>query len=57
MIRSEDVNRSIFRFNQVVDEVVLVPVAKGYRTAVPPPMRASVHDFLQQPQRTGDLRA
>ena len=24
-----------------------MPVAKGYRTAVPPPMRASVHDFLQ----------
>lgn len=43
----EEVNRSIFRFNQVVDEVVLVPVAKTYRTAVPPPMRASVRDFLQ----------
>jgi phospholipid-binding lipoprotein MlaA len=43
----EDVNRSIFRFNQVVDEVVLVPVAKGYRTAVPSPMRASVYDFLR----------
>lgn len=43
----EELNRSVFRFNQVVDEVVLVPVAKGYRTAVPPPMRASVHDFLQ----------
>src|SRR3954449_12015255 len=43
----EELNRSIFGFNQTVDEVVLVPVAKGYRTAVPPPMRASVHDFLQ----------
>jgi phospholipid-binding lipoprotein MlaA len=43
----EEWNRSIFGFNQVVDEVVLVPVAKGYRTAVPPPMRSSVHDFLQ----------
>jgi phospholipid-binding lipoprotein MlaA len=43
----EELNRSIFGFNQRVDEVVLVPVAKGYRTAVPPPMRASVHDFLQ----------
>src|SRR4051794_39059107 len=43
----ENLNRSIFGFNQVVDEVVLVPVAKSYRTAVPPPMRASVHDFLQ----------
>ncbi|MGD9616455.1 MAG: VacJ family lipoprotein [Alphaproteobacteria bacterium] len=43
----EELNRSIFAFNQVVDEVVLVPVAKGYRTAVPPPMRASVYDFLR----------
>jgi phospholipid-binding lipoprotein MlaA len=43
----EELNRSIFGFNQVVDQVVLVPVAKGYRTAVPPPMRTSVHDFLQ----------
>src|SRR4051794_21916726 len=43
----EELNRSIFGFNQVVDEVVLVPVAKGYRSAVPPPMRSSVHDFLR----------
>jgi len=43
----EEVNRSIFQFNQVVDDVVLVPVAKTYRTAVPPPMRSSVHDFLR----------
>ncbi|MGE0260406.1 MAG: VacJ family lipoprotein [Alphaproteobacteria bacterium] len=43
----EELNRSIFRFNQVVDDVVLVPVSKGYRTAVPPPMRSSVHDFLR----------
>jgi phospholipid-binding lipoprotein MlaA len=43
----EEWNRSIFAFNQVVDEVVLVPVAKTYRTAVPPPMRSSVHDFLR----------
>ena len=43
----EEINRSIFGFNQVVDDAVLVPAAKTYRTAVPPPMRASVHDFLQ----------
>ena len=43
----EEWNRSIFAFNQVVDDVVLVPVAKGYRTAVPPPMRSSVRDFLR----------
>ncbi len=43
----EDTNRSIFRFNQGVDEYVLVPAAKAYRTVLPPPMRQSVHDFLQ----------
>ena len=43
----EDTNRSIFAFNQIVDENVLVPVAKAYRTAIPPPMRESMHDWLQ----------
>lgn len=43
----EDTNRSIFEFNQRVDRSVIVPVAEGYRTVVPPPMRQSVHDFLQ----------
>src|SRR5216684_1469313 len=43
----EDTNRGIFGFNKTVDENVLVPVAKTYRTVVPPPMRQSLHDFLQ----------
>ncbi len=37
----------IFSFNQGVDEAVLVPVAKTYRTVLPPPMRQSLHDFMQ----------
>ncbi|MGE5270645.1 MAG: VacJ family lipoprotein [Thiohalocapsa sp.] len=43
----EDTNRAIFGFNQTVDKNVLVPVANAYRTVVPPPMRQSLHDFLQ----------
>lgn len=43
----EDTNRAIFGFNQAVDRTVLVPVAKTYRTVLPPPMRQSLHDFLQ----------
>ncbi|HLY46178.1 MAG TPA: VacJ family lipoprotein [Stellaceae bacterium] len=43
----EDTNRSIFEFNQGVDRNVLVPVSKAYRTVVPPPMRQSLHDFMQ----------
>jgi len=43
----EETNRGVFGFNQAVDEAVLVPVAKTYRTVLPPPVRQSVHDFLQ----------
>ncbi|MGH7064703.1 MAG: MlaA family lipoprotein [Stellaceae bacterium] len=42
----EDTNRAIFDFNQKVDRVVLVPVAKAYRAALPDPIRDSVRDFL-----------
>lgn len=43
----EETNRGVFGFNQAVDEAVLVPVAKTYRTVLPPPVRQSLHDFLQ----------
>ena len=43
----EETNRAIFNFNQAVDQTVLVPAAKTYRTVVPPPMQQSIHDFLQ----------
>jgi len=42
----EDANRSVFGFNQAVDQNVLVPVAKAYRTVLPPPVRQAVHNFL-----------
>lgn len=42
----EDTNRAIFDFNQKVDRVVLVPVAKAYRAALSEPIRDSVRDFL-----------
>lgn len=43
----EDTNRGIFGFNKAVDDNVLVPAAKAYRTVIPPPMRQSMHDFMQ----------
>lgn len=43
----EETNRAIFRFNNGVNHAVLIPVAKTWRTVLPPPMRQSVHDFLQ----------
>ncbi|MBV8120078.1 MAG: VacJ family lipoprotein [Alphaproteobacteria bacterium] len=42
----ENVNRKIFDFNQVVDRNVIAPAAKGYRAALPEPVRDMVHDFL-----------
>lgn len=43
----ENTNRAIFDFNQKVDRIVLVPVARTYRTVLPAPVRTSIHDFLQ----------
>jgi len=43
----EETNRAIFGFNQAVDQAALIPVAKTYRTVLPPPMQQSIHDFLQ----------
>ena len=43
----EDANRGVFSFNQAVDEAILLPVARTYRTVTPPPMRQALHDFLQ----------
>lgn len=43
----ESTNRVIFDFNRQVDSIVLVPVAKTYRTVLPGPVRDSVHDFLR----------
>ncbi len=43
----EDANRGIFGFNKAVDDAVLVPVAKAYRTVLPPPVRQSLRDFMQ----------
>jgi phospholipid-binding lipoprotein MlaA len=42
----ENTNRKIFDFNQVVDRNVIAPAAKGYRAALPEPVRDSIHDFL-----------
>ena len=43
----EETNRAIFGFNQAVDNALLVPAAKTYRTVLPPPVRQSVHNVIQ----------
>lgn len=43
----EPVNRAIFQFNEKVDEIVLKPVAEGYRRVTPAPVQTGVHNFYQ----------
>jgi phospholipid-binding lipoprotein MlaA len=42
----EKINRPIYAFNMVADKYVLRPVAVGYVTYAPPPMRIGVRNFL-----------
>ncbi|HWK46045.1 MAG TPA: VacJ family lipoprotein [Stellaceae bacterium] len=42
----ENVNRAVFDFNITLDDYVLKPVAKGYRTVTPLPIRKGVSNFL-----------
>jgi phospholipid-binding lipoprotein MlaA len=42
----ESLNRRVFRFNEVVDESVLKPMAQGYQRWVPEPVRTSVDNVL-----------
>jgi phospholipid-binding lipoprotein MlaA len=42
----EPFNRTVFSFNETVDEAVLQPVARGYRTALPELVRTGVSNFF-----------
>ena len=42
----EPMNRAIFKFNLTFDEVILEPVAKGYRYVTPDPVERSVSNFF-----------
>ena len=39
-------NRTMFSFNEVLDENILLPVTKGYRAVVPDPVETGVHNFF-----------
>lgn len=43
----EDSNRAVFAFNQVLDENVAEPIAKGYRIIMPEPGREGIKNVLQ----------
>jgi phospholipid-binding lipoprotein MlaA len=42
----ESVNRKIYAFNDVADRYVVRPVAKGYNTVLPQPLRVGVGNFF-----------
>ena len=42
----EPVNRAVFQFNETVDNAVLKPVAKGYKSVLPSPIRTGVANFF-----------
>ena len=42
----EPFNRNVSRFNDVVDDNVLVPVATAYRKVLPSPVRSGVNNFF-----------
>ena len=42
----ESMNRSIFTFNETLDEYALLPAAKGYRYVMPDPAERGVTNFI-----------
>jgi phospholipid-binding lipoprotein MlaA len=43
----EDTNRAVFAFNNAVDDAVIHPIAKGYNTVLPSPVRTGVTNVLR----------
>jgi phospholipid-binding lipoprotein MlaA len=43
---AEPMNRAVYKFNDAVDSAVLKPVATGYQTVVPSPIRTGVSNFF-----------
>ncbi len=42
----EPMNRAVYTFNEVIDEVALRPVAKGYRALMPKPAQTGISNFF-----------
>ena len=42
----EPANRAIFAFNMALDDIILRPVAIGYRAVVPGPVRSAARNFI-----------
>lgn len=42
----EPMNRGIYKFNDVADKAVFKPIASGYKTITPMPVRAGINNFF-----------
>ncbi|PIT81465.1 VacJ family lipoprotein [Limnohabitans sp. 15K] len=42
----ESMNRSVYNFNEVLDNAAIKPAAKVYTTVLPSPVRTGVHNFI-----------
>ncbi len=42
----ESMNRSVFEFNEILDEKVMEPVARGYKAVVPDPIEMVIGNFF-----------
>ena len=51
----ESVNRSIFKFNTAADKAVFRPVARGWKAAVPAPLRRGVSNFTSNLAAPGTI--
>ena len=51
----EPMNRAIFEFNEVVDDNVLKPIAKGYKYITPDPVEAGISNFFSNLGEIGTI--
>jgi len=42
----EHMNRSVYNFNEVLDNVAIKPAAKAYTVVLPSPVRTGIHNFV-----------
>ena len=51
----EPMNRAIFEFNEVVDDNVLKPIAKGYKYVTPDPVELGISNFFSNLGEIGTI--
>lgn len=42
----ESMNRSVYNFNEVLDNIAIQPAAKAYNAVLPSPVRTGIHNFV-----------